>query len=32
MNPLSVNVDWMKAHVIQSKNGIMINVGVIVKN
>ena len=32
MNCVNVNVDRMKAFVIQSKNGIMINVGVSVKN
>ena len=32
MNCVNVNVDRMKACVIKSKNGIMINVGVSVKN
>ena len=32
MNCVNVNVDRIKACVIQSKNGIMINVGVSVKN
>ena len=32
MNCVSVNVDWIKKYVIQSKNGIMIYVGVSVKN
>ena len=32
MNRVSVNVDWMKVYVTQSKNRIMMNVGVSVKN
>ena len=32
MNRASVNVGWMKMYVIQSKNGIMMNVEVNVKN
>ena len=31
MNCVSVNVDWITKYVIQSKNGIMIYVGVSVK-
>ena len=29
---MCVNVDWIKVYVIQSKNGIMMNIGVNVKN
>ena len=32
MNKASVNLDWMKVYLSQSKNGIMINTGVSVKN
>ena len=32
MNPMSVNEDWMKMYVTESKNGIIMNVGVNVKN
>ena len=32
MNSVSANVDWMKLQVIQSKNGIIINIGVSIKN
>ena len=32
MYDASVNVDWIKVHVIQSKSGIMMNVGVNAKN
>ena len=32
MYQMSVNVDWKKLHFIQIKNGIMMNVSVIVKN
>ena len=31
MNRVSLNVDWMKVHVIKSKNGIIMNVSVSVK-
>ena len=29
---VNVNADWMKIYIIQSKNGIMMNVGASVKN
>ena len=32
MNSVSANVDWMKLQVIQSKNGIIINIGASIKN
>ena len=32
MNRVSINVDQTKKHVTQNKNGIMMNVGVSVKN
>ena len=32
MNSVSVNEDWKKVYAIQSKNGILMGVGVSVKN
>ena len=32
MNHVSVNVDWMKVYVIQTKIGILVKVGVSAKN
>ena len=32
MNNMSVNGDWMNVYVIQSKNGIMMNISASVKN
>ena len=32
MNHVSVNMGYMKLYVIHCKNGIMINVGMIIKN
>ena len=32
LNPASVNVDLMKLYAMHRKNGIVINVGVVVKN
>ena len=32
MNRVSKNVDWMKIHVIQNKNGVMMNIYVSLKS